>query len=294
MQGGVKEFTFITQTPPNLPDLNFTFLSHKLDLKTLYTPQFQPHALFGKRLKVLFALVLLTNILINIDHGTLPAITIILQRDLDIEAWKIGLLGSLVYLGLSVGSLLAPFLFLRVSPKIILNVSLLLNGASLFVFTLPGGFATLAVSRTFVGIFQVFMTIYFPVWVDLYGKPPKQRTLWMTLLQVCVPLGIVIGYGAAGFLALTVGWKYVFYGQAVLLVPPALIFGSIPSCYLKASRSQLRTYILKRAGYEQPHISAHSSPPTRRCLMMKVMCARPVFIFSMLSISSLYFVVTAV
>lgn len=150
-------------------------------------------------------------------------------------------------------------MFLKVSPKVILCVSLLLNGASLFVFTLPGGFATLAVSRTFVGIFQVFMTIYFPVWVDLYGKPPRQRTLWMTLLQVCVPLGIVIGYGLAGFLALTVGWKYVFYGQSVLLVPPALIFISIPSCYLKSSKSQLRAYILKRAGYEPPAPPANHS-----------------------------------
>ena len=213
-----------------------------------------------------------------------------------IDPWKIGLLGSLVYFGLTVGSLLSPLLFLKVSPKIIITVSLLLYAASLFVFTLPGGFATLAVSRTFVGFFQVFMTIYFPVWVDLYGKPPAQRTLWMTLLQVCVPLGIVIGYGAAALLTLTLGWKYVFYGQAVLLIPPAIFFAAMPDYYLKTSKAKLRNLILRKAGHSIIAAQAKlaNGPAKKKCFTLRVMCLRPVFIFSMLGICSLYFVVTAI
>ena len=34
--------------------------------------------------------------------------------------------------------------------------------------------------------------IYFPVWVDLYGEDNK--TLWLTFLQVAVPLGVFLGY----------------------------------------------------------------------------------------------------
>ena len=37
------------------------------------------------------------------------------------------------------------------------------------------------------------MVIYFPVWVDLFA-PKYYSTIWMTLLQVAVPLGVTIGY----------------------------------------------------------------------------------------------------
>ena len=37
------------------------------------------------------------------------------------------------------------------------------------------------------------MVIYFPVWVDLYGK--EKKTLWLTYLQLMVPLGVFLGYG---------------------------------------------------------------------------------------------------
>lgn len=37
------------------------------------------------------------------------------------------------------------------------------------------------------------MVIYFPVWVDLFA-PKSLSTIWMTLLQVAVPLGVTIGY----------------------------------------------------------------------------------------------------
>jgi hypothetical protein len=42
-------------------------------------------------------------------------------------------------------------------------------------------------------IFQVFCYIYFPVWVDQFGVS-GDKILWLTLLQLGVPVGTMIGY----------------------------------------------------------------------------------------------------
>ena len=49
------------------------------------------------------------------------------------------------------------------------------------------------VSRFLTGAFQVFLLVYYPVWIDKFGADKK--TAWLTVLQVCVPLGIFAGYG---------------------------------------------------------------------------------------------------
>jgi hypothetical protein len=47
-------------------------------------------------------------------------------------------------------------------------------------------------SRFMTGGFQVFMLVYFPVWIDKFGG--DKATTWITILQVGVPLGIFAGY----------------------------------------------------------------------------------------------------
>ena len=36
------------------------------------------------------------------------------------------------------------------------------------------------------------MVIFFPVWVDLFGR--EKKTVWLTILQIGVPVGTVLGY----------------------------------------------------------------------------------------------------
>lgn len=46
----------------------------------------------------------------------------------------------------------------------------------------------------------MFLLVYYPVWIDKFGGDKK--TTWLTLLQICVPLGIFMGYGiTAGVIA---------------------------------------------------------------------------------------------
>jgi Gpi18-like mannosyltransferase len=52
---------------------------------------------------------------------------------------------------------------------------------------------TAYLSRFATGVCQVFLLVYYPIWIDKYGK--DQKTKWLTLLQICVPVGIFAGYG---------------------------------------------------------------------------------------------------
>jgi hypothetical protein len=57
-----------------------------------------------KAINILFYVVFITNLMINMDHGIIPACTTEIMEDLDIDSADLGLLGSLVYLGLVIGN----------------------------------------------------------------------------------------------------------------------------------------------------------------------------------------------
>ena len=54
------------------------------------------------------------------------------------------------------------------------------------------------ISRLISGFFQVFLVVYYPVWVDYFGE--NKKTQWLTYLQIGVPFGVFLGYGLTGVL----------------------------------------------------------------------------------------------
>lgn len=52
----------------------------------------------------------------------------------------------------------------------------------------------LTTCRFFTGFFQVFVTIYFPVWSDTFAVTERQKTVWLTILLMASPLGVLAGY----------------------------------------------------------------------------------------------------
>jgi hypothetical protein len=120
-------------------------------------------------IRAIYGLLFSCNLLINIDHGTIPAATIKLKSDFGIDNIALGFLGSLVFMGLTLGrltkhineyfflgSLLATPIFCYVKAKYILVGSLVLNALGLLLFTLPiNFFAVQAFSRFLVGFCQV-------------------------------------------------------------------------------------------------------------------------------------------
>jgi sugar phosphate permease len=116
------------------------------------------HRPFGKfRRKVIFLLIFFVNVLINIDHGAIPAATTIMKRDLDLDNIELGTIGSLVYLGLVLGAMSAGPIFNMYGPKWIVILSVLISCFFLYFFTIVTSIAMLAICRIGGGFFQVYI-----------------------------------------------------------------------------------------------------------------------------------------
>jgi predicted MFS family arabinose efflux permease len=117
-----------------------------------------------------------------------------IENKLDLNTVEYGALGSIVYLGLTVGSVVAPMVFQWNKNKLVLTVIMSINGGLLVLFTLAKNYYyILFITRMCIGFCQVFVCIYMPVWIDTFGNE-KQKSAWMTIYLLASPLGIVFGY----------------------------------------------------------------------------------------------------
>lgn len=64
--------------------------------------------------KFIFVLIFLINILINLDRGIIPAGTTEIKENNNISNAQLGMIGSLLYLGLILGSLSGGYFFLNI------------------------------------------------------------------------------------------------------------------------------------------------------------------------------------
>jgi sugar phosphate permease len=112
-----------------------------------------------------------SNVLINIDHGSLPGGAEGIKYKANINNWSFGVLGSVVYLGLTLGSAVASAsLSNGALIKPTLGVTLFMNAACYYGFTTTSSFYMMVLIRGLIGFFQVFICIYMPVWADTYGS----------------------------------------------------------------------------------------------------------------------------
>lgn len=105
---------------------------------------------------------------------------------------ELGVLGSIVYLGIIIMGIYVGRLYQKINSKVMLLIGLISLTGTLFLFVLSQIFWLAVASRFMTGVFQVFMLVYFPVWIDKFGG--ESATMWITFLQVGVPLGIFAGY----------------------------------------------------------------------------------------------------
>ena len=62
---------------------------------------------FSRKIRYLiFFILVLTNLIMNMDHGTIPAATLEIKQDLKIDNDVLGVFGALVYLGNLIGKFL--------------------------------------------------------------------------------------------------------------------------------------------------------------------------------------------
>jgi predicted MFS family arabinose efflux permease len=103
----------------------------------------------------------------NLDHGIIPASTKEIKEDLNIGDTQLGILGSLVYCGVVIAGFFASKVYILYPSKQILVLAIICLIATLIAFSYAKNIFLLYFIRLLTGCFQVFMLIYFPVWVDV-------------------------------------------------------------------------------------------------------------------------------
>jgi predicted MFS family arabinose efflux permease len=151
------------------------------------------------------------DILINVDHGALPSAAVSIKDEFDMPNAKFGALGSMVYMGLVAGSLCGAVVLGTFKFKMVLVISFLGNGAGLLLFILNNNFYWMSFARLVSGFFQIFLTIYIPLYCDCFGTPTT-KPIMLSFILLAGPLGLVIGYGCTGYLiSFNISWRYSFF-----------------------------------------------------------------------------------
>jgi predicted MFS family arabinose efflux permease len=185
-----------------------------------------------KIIMIVFVTVFISNIYCNVDHGTLPGGSVAIKESLKLSDFQFGMLGSVVYGGMTVGAAIATGVYQKshlIKPTLL--CSLLFNLISLSVFALMTNFYLCAFFRFLIGFWQVFVCIYMPVWVDMFAHE-SQKSAWLTFLILASPLGIVIGYSMTSVIVKHVTWQWAFWAQSIAMSPCVLAVILIPKKYI--------------------------------------------------------------
>jgi len=164
-----------------------------------------------KRWIIFFYLISL-SLFESLDQGIIPTSVRNIKIDLKINDIQYGAFNSLFFFGKILGSFSFIFLLNKLNRKLILIISLIIYGISLFIFRFFSHIQTLYISRTIIGFFDVFFIVYPPVWSDQYGIKNK-KTLMMVLVQIFKPSGVMIGF----ILGTIFNWKKAIDIQIIIL-----------------------------------------------------------------------------
>ena len=247
---------------------------------------------------IVFILYLISNILISMDHGSIPA-SINELRQLTSYDQSIGLFGSLVYFGNILGSMLFFNLINTLNRKLLLLISLLGNSVCLFTFVIIENIPFLFFNRVLVGMLQAYITIYMPVWCNQFGLK-SQRNYMIALIQLVSPIGIFLGYFIASICIndqIYGGWKFAFLVQAFLILILTLFFLFVPinffsKYYYSVGDTKEEEKIIKKS--EEAVYNANQNEDLNYIQKIKVLINYKVFIYSVMAMSVLIYIITGV
>jgi MFS family permease len=247
---------------------------------------------------IVFVLYLISNILISMDHGSIPA-SINELRQLTTYDQSIGLFGSLVYLGNIIGSMIFFQLINIYNRKLLLLISLLGNTICLFTFVLIENIPFLFINRILVGMLQSYITIYMPVWCNQFGLQ-TQRNYMIGLIQLVSPIGIFLGYFIASVCIndqIYGGWKFAFFVQGFLILFLNIFFLFVPKnffskYYYSVGETKEEEKIVRKTDEEVLNMSHNED--LNYLEKIKVLMDYKVFIYSVISMSILIYIITGV
>lgn len=185
-----------------------------------------------KRLLVIFCIINLINYVdrgaigsngVNGDRGSCPKNGPCtkgsgIQGDFNLDNFQDGVLSSAFMVGLLVASPIFATLAKSVNPFRLIGVGLFVWTLAVAGCGISWNFWSIAICRMIVGVGEAsFISLAAPFIDD--NAPPAQRTSWLGIFYMCIPAGIAFGYVYGGQVGIHLGWRYAFFGLAIVMVP---------------------------------------------------------------------------
>ena len=200
-----------------LKSLNSKLIDSELDKKAEEESK-APITLSRKMRWIVYFILLYISIVMELDQGVLSSTTDSLSKDMELNDSQLGGLGSMIFLGKSIGCLIFFTLINKLNRKYMLLVTSFLTILSLILTTQTKNLAILYICRIVVGIAQSYLGIYSPVWADQFGIH-KYKSIILSLQHLSSSLGYLFGY----VMGIWLGWVLAFYVQNIMLLIPIVI-----------------------------------------------------------------------
>jgi MFS family permease len=176
-----------------------------------------------------FVALLLADFFLTADYSVFPAAVLQVSEELNLTHVQMGALGTLVYAGLTISSVVSPFLLTRVeNPWQVLSWALYFSAATAVACAFAPNWYFLAAARFAVGLAHGPMYVFFPVWVNA-AAGDGYETRWMGLLQAVGPISNIVCYASTSVLLyLHISWRVAFLVLGVGTFASALGLSVIP------------------------------------------------------------------
>lgn len=159
-----------------------------------------------------------------------------IQGDFDLTNFRDGVISSAFMVGLLVASPIFASLAKSVNPFRLIGV-----GLSVWTLSAAGcgfsvGFWSITICRMLVGVGEAsFISLAAPFIDD--NAPVTQKTAWLGIFYMCIPTGVAVGYVYGGVVGAGFGWRYAFFGEAILMLPFAILGFTMKPLQMKGMSS---------------------------------------------------------
>lgn len=145
-----------------------------------------------------------------------------IQGDFDLSNFEDGILSSAFMVGLLIASPIFASFAKSINPFRLIGVGLSVWTLAAAGCGLSVDFWSITFCRMLVGVGEAsFVSLAAPFIDD--NAPVAQRTAWLGIFYMCIPTGVALGYVYGGLVGASVGWRYAFFGEAILMLPFAIL-----------------------------------------------------------------------
>ena len=173
----------------------------------------------GRYAAYIFWLMFIINFLNYLDRWIFTGLSPIIQKELHLSDFQIGLLTSAFLLVYTIVALPLGFLADKVARKTIVGLGVAIWSLATALTGLAGNFPILLTVRTFLGVGE---GSYYPAGTPMLAAyyPPSRRATIISRWAVGALIGAAAGFLLAGFFSAPGEWRYAFFFTGI----PGLVF----------------------------------------------------------------------